>query len=197
MATILRTIASLDFGGAQAGLSAQYWLPGTPGGSVADATDVLGRVRGAWLSFASRISTGLTVRYLPEVLAINDATGALVGQFAAVPGAATVGTDAGELLPAQTQGLIQWNTAGVVGGRRVRGHTYLPFPCEGSNDSLGRPVSAYTTSISGFGTNMLGSGATASTNVIWHRPVGGAGGSSYPTTSSIARSTWSVLRSRR
>lgn len=197
MAVILRTIASLDVLSAQAGLSAAYWLPGTPGGSVADATDVLGRVRGAWLSFASRLSSQLTVRYLPEVLAINDATGALVGQFTAVPGSVTVGTDAGEVLPAQTQGLIQWNTAGVVNARRVRGHTYLPFPCEGSNDSLGRPVSAYTTSISGFGTNMLGSGATASTFVVWHRPVGGAGGSSHPATGSVARSTWSVLRSRR
>lgn len=197
MATILRSLAIISFGGTDTGLSANYWLPGTPGGSTADATDVLGRVRGAWLAMASRLSTQCTIRYSSEVLALNDATGALVNQFTGIPGAQTPGTDVGELLPAQTQGLVQWLTAGVIGGRRVRGHTYIPFATEVNNDSLGRPASAYVSSLANFGSSMLAGGATATVPVIWHRPGPGGPGSSFPTTGVVARSSWSVLRSRR
>ena len=61
--------------------------------------------------------------------------------FGASDGYVTKGTLAGDLLPAQVSGLIQWKTA--VAGRHGKGRIYVPFPTESVNEADGVPNSGY------------------------------------------------------
>lgn len=198
MATILRTTAQISGAGVtDAGLASFSWLPGTPGGSTADATDCLDLFRDFWEAIKAQITFGVTITYDSLVLAYNDANGDLVGAFTGIPGAATVGSAAGDPMPFQTQGLVTWRTTGIVNNRRVAGRTFIPYPVEGASSNGVGPNSTYTTAVAAGITALLAAGATASEPVIWHRPGPGGAGSSYPVTAGVARDQWAVLRSRR
>lgn len=198
MATIMRTSAVLS--GPDVGdpyLLTQFWLPGTPGGSTADATDALDLFSSMWTGLGNIICAGQTINFDTTCLTYNDATGVLVGAFSGTqPGPVT--TSGGTApLPKQTQGLISWGTGGVVNGRRVIGRTFIPLPDETDNTTAGIPQSSYIANAAASAGFLLAVGATATEAVVWHRPVNGAGGSSHPITTPSARSTWSVLRTRR
>ena len=174
-----------------------YFLPGTPGGSNADATDALDHVRDFWGTVGPVISTGVTINWEPTCLLYNDATGALVGAVTGVPGSPATSGAGSTPLPKQTQGLVSWTTAGVVNSRRVIGRTYIPFPDESANSSSSQPDSTYTTTLAAAVSSFLGAGTTATEPVVWHRPINKAGGSSHPILAGTARSQWAVLRTRR
>jgi hypothetical protein len=198
MAVILRSSALITGTGLPgSGFTSLWWNPGTVGGSTADATDVLARFRTLWETMKSHISTSITIDYDPICIAVDAPTGVLTGAFAGTDPTSTVGTFAGDALPRQTQGLGRWATSTVVGGRRVRGRIFIPGPCETDNDAAGLPVAGYITALTASLATVLVAGATASAPVIWHRPTGGAGGSSPLITGVGAAPTWSVLRSRR
>lgn len=196
MAVIIRTNAQITSGSAVY-LSSYFWLPGTAGGSNADATDALGRFRSFWEAVKAFITSGTVVNYLPEVLAYDAPTGDLVNAFTGIPGTISGGSATGDPLPRQTQGYVTWGTAGIVNNRRVRGRTFVPDPAEPSNDVNGRPSSAYTTALAAGISALLSAGSTATVPVIWHRPVNRLGGSNHTVLNGTAHNSWSVLRSRR
>lgn len=198
MAVILRTAALLTGAAAVTpGFTSMWWLPGTVGGSTADATDCLDRFRDVWEAVKSIIDDGYSIDYDPICIAVDAATGALTGAFAGTEPGTTVCTGATDALPRQTQGLVRLGTSTVINGRRVRGRMFVPGPLEVANDVNGLPTSGYTTSVTAAFASILAAGATASSPVIWHRPVGGSGGASPLITSVGTSPTWSVLRSRR
>lgn len=198
MAVIIRTNAIMT--GPDVGdpyLFSQFWLPGTPGGSSADASDALDLFSSMWTGLGNVMSSGQTINFDTVCLAYNDATGSLVGAFnGTLPSPVT--TSGGTTpLPHQTQGLIAWGTAGVVSGRRVLGRTFVPLPDESENTTAGAPSGSYIANVLASAGFLLAVGATATEAVVWHRPKNGAGGSSHPITTPQARSSWSVLRTRR
>jgi hypothetical protein len=198
MAVIMRAAAVIS--GAMMptqGFSSLWWLPGTTGGSTADATDILSRFRGCWNGVAAFFDDGLTIDFDPICIAVEATTGVLTGAFVGTDPASVTGTEAGDPLPAQTQGLVRLATSTVVGGRRLRGRIFVPGPAEARNDSSGLPNSTYTSGLTSGFAAMLTAGATASSPVIWHRPTAGAGGTHGLITGVSAAPTWSVLRSRR
>jgi hypothetical protein len=198
MAVILRTTALITGSGLLGGgLSTLYWAPGSVGGSTADATDCLARFRGLWVSIAPRLSSTISFVFDQTVLAIEATTGVLTGSFTAAPALTVVGGSASEPLPRQTQGLIRWGTASVIGGRRVRGRLFVPGVQEGDNDGTGSPVSAFVSALTTAGATVFIAGATSSEACVWHRPVGGTGGASPDITAASGSPTWAVLRSRR
>lgn len=198
MAVILRTTGLVTGTGLPGGgLTTMYWSPGTVGGSTADATDCLARFRTVWETFKADISSSISVNWDALVLAIEATTGVLTGTFNATDPATTVGTNAGEPLPYQTQGLIRWGTATVINGRRLRGRTFVPGPTETLNTTGGVPSSGYTTDLTAGAATIFTPGATASAAVIWHRPGPGGAGASSLITSATTSPNWSVLRSRR
>jgi len=198
MAVILRTSAIISGtalpGG---GLSTLYWLPGSAGGSTADATDCLARFRTVFDGLKSHVSTGITWSFDQTVLAIEATTGVLVTTFTGAAALSVTGTAAGDGLPRQTQGLIRWGTATVIAGRRLRGRLYVPAPPEADNDATGVPSSTYKNDVTTAAATIFIAGATSSEACIWHRPVGGGGGSNGDITSATTSATWSVLVSRR
>jgi hypothetical protein len=198
MAVIMR--ASAQITGAvmpTPGFTSLWWLPGTTGGSTADATDILSRFRACWNGVAARIDDSLSIDFDPICIAVEATTGVLTGAFAGTDPLTVTGTQAGDALPRQTQGLVRLSTSTVVGGRRLRGRLFVPGPAEADNDSAGLPTGTYTSGLTSGFADMLNAGATASVPVIWHRPTGGAGGTHGAITGVSASPSWAVLRSRR
>ena len=148
-----------------------YWRPGTSGGSTADATDALARVR-AWFN-AVKASTVSVCVFTPVVACdmIEDTTGHLVGSFTGTSPLAIAGTAAGDNLPQQVCWLIKWLTSSVVNNRRLQGRTFLPGPGEGMNTAAGVPNPSDVTTHTNGALSILTGGSTASFPVVWNRPL--------------------------
>lgn len=178
-------------------LSTMWWIPGTAGGSTADATDILDRFRDFWVAVAPKIANGVSIQMQGTCVAVESATGVLTGVFSGTAGTAVASSAGSGPLPAQTQGLIRWLTNGIVLGRQVKGRTFVPLPDEGDNQTTGQPGSSYTVQLGLGGAAILAAGATASAACVWHRPGPGGAGSAHAITGYTPQSTWAVLRSRR
>jgi hypothetical protein len=90
-----------------------------------------------------------------------------------------------------------WNTGAIVNGRRVRGRTFLG-PLDNSclqND--GTLSSSSITHANALGAAWTDAGLTTTLSCVWHRPVGGTGGSNHEIISATVRDKFAVLRSRR
>lgn len=90
---------------------------------------------------------------------------------------------------------IRWNTAGIAGGRRVRGSTFVVPLAIDAYEGTGAITSTVTSAISTGVGNFLGH--SGSEPVIWHRPKTGVGGSAHPITSGSVPDAVSWLRTRR
>lgn len=135
---------------------------------------------------------------------LDEANGELLGSSVVTPPATVTGA-AGAAYAAPTGVIVHWTTPDVVGGRRVRGTTYL-VPFTSFFDTDGTVVAS--------GITMLGSAAGTlwTTNfgkmVVWHRPKFGPkppsgprpllrDGSSHVVGGSLPVDKAVVLRSRR
>ena len=126
-----------------------------------------------------------------EVARVDPVTGDVIGLFA-VTGSSIGMDDVAQALPWATQGLVRTRTGDYVGGREIRGRTFVPGPTEVSSDA-GVPIGAYTSSVQTAFENF---GTAAG-------PAGGVGVYS-PTNGSFhfgelysVWDQWAVLRSRR
>jgi len=63
---------------------------------------------------------------------IDMTDGSLVGGWLGTGGGTVTGTQVGQTYAAGVGARVQWNTLGIVGGRRVRGATFIA-PITGSN----------------------------------------------------------------
>ena len=173
-----------------------YWRPGTPGGSVADATDIAARVRAFWAFVAGRITTGTIFTVDGLCAAIEDTTGNLVGAFQGTNPASVTASGAGGSVTAQSQVEIQARTNTVIAGKFLRGRIYVPLNVKSDTTTDGGLIAAAITAFSSGATAMLTGGATASFPVVWHRP-GVAAGSSAAVTGYTTWSKYANLRTRR
>jgi len=172
MATIMRARFTMNMVGLSSsgpGLFQTYWRPGTSGGSTADATDILARVRAMLNGIVTSLSTACTYTAQSQVDALEDSTGALTGSFFGTAPAPVTGTTAGEPMPAQTCYLIRATTGLVVGPRLLRGRTFLGLPAE-TNNTTGAPSTGSVTNLNTVFPGMLTGGTTLSFPVVWHRP---------------------------
>lgn len=121
---------------------------------VLTAQDAATAVRTFWNSIAGEIWAGYALQVEPLVVSIDVATGQPTGG-AATTTAGVVGTDGGDPLPFATQGVLQWQTGVYVGGRELRGHNFIPGPCEGRNTG-GVPISLYKSNIGTAAATLIG-----------------------------------------
>lgn len=125
---------------------------------------------------------------------IDDATGTLLGDWAGTGAAVVTGTGGGAADHASgVGGMVQWRTAAVVGGRRLRGRTFLTHMISSAYDNGGNIDTAALTAFS-TGANLV---VAAGEFVVWHRPQGGSGGSSAVMSGSAIPDRVSWLRTRR
>lgn len=125
---------------------------------------------------------------------IDEATGALVGGWAGTGGAqvqASGGVNAS--FAAGVGARVEWTSDTIVGRRRARGRTFLTSLTNGQYDPQGTILSTALSTIQTAATALVASDDT----VIWHRPVGGSGGSLVDITGSLVPDTVTSLRTRR
>lgn len=203
MTSIMRVRARGSGWTGSPGLLTVYWRPGTTGGSAADASDVVARVRACLNSAKVAIHNSGSWLVSGQVDVLEDTTGELTGSFGVAGPALVTGTVAGEVYAASSQLLIQAQTGAVLRGRKVQGRTNIG-PLGESSVSAGQPDGVITPNVVAAFVAMLTGGATASFPVVWSRPVKDptthailVNGTSFPITGYTSAAYLAVLRSRR
>lgn len=139
------------------------------------------------------LSAGVFWSVDPSGKIFQPTTGALVGEWSDSTVVEGEGAVPGEVVADATQVNIQWNTGLVVGGRFLRGRTYIPGLSR-NNLSGGNMAGATRTAINTAADALAGAPTWLS---VWHRPVNGAGGLTHAVTTATVRSELAVLRKRR
>ena len=175
-------------------------LVGGPGGDqlttmffrddgVLTAQHAADAVRLFWNQVQPDISSAYTAHILSEVDRVDVATGQPTDAVNTTTLPVVMG-DAGDPLPWQTQGLVEYTTGIYLAGRQVRGKTFIPGPTETRN-TAGVPVASYITDGNSAISTLVGD--VLSDFGVYSRKhrafVTVTGGSTWPK--------WSVLRSRR
>lgn len=200
MAQILRCRAVLSGWSGAPALYTAYFSPGTAGGSVADATDCLARVRGFWNAMTAQLPAAVQITTAPTVDVLEASTGELVGQYASsAPPTVVTGTSVAEFYAPGNYALLQINTLGFRNGRKVRGRSFIG-PITEAGVTSGVANSTLTSLVSASAAAQLtpSSPATASAMVVWSRPSrGGSNGATNVVISFACPSKLAMLRSRR
>lgn len=186
MADVARIRVVLSTGVGGAGVATYYCDPADLGGRTA-----LGTFYTAW-------GAGMPPVFTWNIPASGDTiestTGTLTGGWTS--GSTITGTATGSSAYAGGTGTyIRWDTGAVVGGRRLRGRTFMVPMSAATYDGNGNIVDATLASLQ-TATNTL---VTNSSFVIWHRPStpGGSDGSTHLVTSGTCIDKVTSLRTRR
>lgn len=129
----------------------------------------------------------------PTGVLLDDTTGALTGEWSDPTAIAGSGSGSGQPVADATQINVQWNTASIINGRRVRGRTYVPGLAAAAL-SGGNLAEANRAAITAAGTTLAASNAEMR---VWHRPKAGTGGTTVGVVDAVCRSELAVLRLRR
>lgn len=132
-----------------------------------------------------------TVRTVGRELA--NASGALTGEWTESTARTGTGTLAGQAIPDASQALMRWNTGAVVGGRFLKGRTFIP------GIEVGQITDGNLSAlcISDFNLACGTFAGDANGFSIWNRPVNGGGGQLHPVVSGTVWNELAVLRRRR
>lgn len=153
-------------------------------GTIATALDTF------WTAVATWIPSPVTIAF-HEGAIIEATTGELVD--GASLGSTPTYTGSGAGVIAAPAGLcMTWRTNDVVGGRRVRGRTFIVPLATGHYQTDGTLYSPPT--YTATAQDLIDDSGDAL--VVWHRPVAGTGGSFHTATDAAVRDRVSVLRSR-
>lgn len=185
MATIRRCLVTWSGLGALPGVSVFYAPSGVdPTGDIADFFD----------GIKGLVPTGCQWQVPNGGDELDDATGTLLGSWSGAGNATIAATGGTGGYPAGVGAYVKWSTAAVVGGRRLKGRTFICPLWSGAYDSSGTIATA---TLSNLVTEAVALAASGSL-VIWHRPSsGGSGGSSSGVTGADVPDQVTSLRTRR
>ena len=177
-------------------VSWQNW-PGAPGVSTFYGDATLGMLDGI-SSFFDAIKGLLPLNLTITVPSTGDdvdpQTGEVVGSWSQAP-TTPVRTGSNVAVYAGSTGaVVHWRTGGVVGGRRVRGRTFL-VPLVGAYDSGGSLSSGAISTLQTAANGLVSTAGSAFS--VWHRPTQFVAGSTHQVTSASVPDLAVVLRSRR
>jgi hypothetical protein len=173
-------------------------FPGAPGYTTLYWNDVTGpnlvALQAFWTGIADRLPSNTTIQVQSTGDRLDEATGAVIGAWSGAAQTPIVGTGAGAY-SAVSGAHINWRTAAIVAGRRVRGRSFLVPLYGGAYDSDGTIAATVLTDLR---TNLATFVAAAAADLrVWHRPVGGSGGSAHAVTAADIPDKAAALRSRR
>lgn len=168
-------------------------LKGLPGVSTfycqAPVATVMPKIRTFFESLVGVLPSGLTITYPTTGSDVDTATGDVIGTWSAAGNSATLGTATGSYA-APAGAAITWHTGLYLGGRELRGRTFI----------VPMALAAYQTDGTLFDSTrsaMLSSANTLATSIdsiaVWSR----SGGAYSPVTSATISDKVAVLRSRR
>lgn len=153
------------------------------------AQNAASAVRAFWNDCKGEISSAYVMTVEPEVYVLDTATGQPLSVVSTTT-TAVAGTDGGDPLPWATQALIEWPTGIFLGGRQVRGRTFIPGPTESKNTN-GVPNGVIIANLNTAASNLVND--VLSDFQIYSRKNG-------VIEQALAGSTWSkwaILTSRR
>lgn len=148
----------------------------------------------AYFALKTVIPPGVTISVAGSGDTYDDATGELVGTWNVSAPISYVGQATEPRLAAGVGACVTWNTGLIVGGRRLRGRTFLvPFSV-GAYENDGTLTTGALAALTDFGNQMLAAGPLG----VWHRPTAvGTDGAASGVTSFRVRDKVAVLTSRR
>lgn len=156
------------------------------GGNAQTSIDI---VRDFWTALANDMSSSLSILVHGDVEILDPITGLPTGVDSA--SSRTVSPSNGsDPLPWQTQGIILWNSGVWIGGRQVRGRTFVPGWTEQSNTN-GLPTTGAMVALNAAA-NVIAN-ATTGVPAIYSRKHN----NTFPIASATVNQKWSVLRTRR
>lgn len=162
------------------------------GNAPASAQTLSDALYAFWQTVNGLLPSEVDITVLPTWQELNDANGQIIAEgTVGTPAAVTTGNNAGGYA-ANSGILVEWLTGVFISGHQLKGRTYL-VPMIGGFDTDGTIGAAVSATINGAGQDLLDADVI---NVVWHRPVSGAGGSSEVITSPRVSDTAAVLRSR-
>ena len=169
-------------------LSTNYFVGATPAPTQAEANAAVVKVGAFWT--AMRPLTSSLVSFATDAnVAVMELDGTLTGGFATTPVTGT-GTSVADMLPIANQGLIRWLTNVFVGGRQVRGRTFVPGQTETSSGA-GIPTATWLGTVAPLAVTLAATGPPSL--VVWSETHASA----QAVASSSVWTQWAVLRSRR
>jgi hypothetical protein len=151
-------------------------------------------VDGLWTNMQTHLVINYTWTVQTSGRELNTASGALEDFW--TEGTAHTGTGfagTGTSVADATQVLCRWRTNSIIGGRRLQGRTFVPGLTKGSLSGGNLSASAQgdiASACATFVNDLVGF-------QVWHRPVGGTGGSAAPVTGSAVWNELAVQRKRR
>lgn len=167
------------------GVSVMYFIPGNP----APASLVT-----FFTAIQSVFPAGLSWTIPTSGDTIDDATGTLTGGWS-TSGGGTVAASGAAAHAAGCGAYVNWSTGSIVGGRRLKGRTFLAPLMNSAYDNAGTIVTGNLTTLQNAATALaVGDGL-----VVWHRPTspGGSDGIAALTISAQVPDQVTSLRSRR
>lgn len=170
-------------------------LAGLPGVSVFFGTvgaSANAGVKAFFTSVASVIPTGCSWDIPGSGDLIDDATGTLTGVWTNAGGGGTVAASGSTSHASGCGAYVNWNTAGIANGRRVKGRTFLCPLSANQYEANGTIAAAGITTMQTAATALVTTGDT----LIWHRPGTGTGSSFSPSSATVPDQVTS-LRTRR
>ena len=171
------------------GETIMYFRDGT-----ATLDSLRGRLEQMWADCAVRFDNQTTWTIAQSGNIVDEATGTLVDEWASGTPYSGAGSSSGQPVPNQAQLLIRWNPQVIIGGRRLKGRTYVPGLGSLSMDGgqvIAGVITDFQTAAQDFVDDCNGQ------FVVWHRPTGGTGGQAASVVTASVWEEWSVQRRRR
>ena len=184
-------------------------FPGGPGVTTMyflDTATAVDSVHTFFASIADRLPEDVDIQVESAGDVINDATGDLTGAWSTGAVTSIPGTASGSY-SAPAGAVVDWLTATILDGRRLRGRTFIVPMSAGLYDGDGTPTTAMLDDLQAAATELITE--QSSSFVLWHRPFAGSpavgsrparpahdGGHGFITTAHVPNFT-AVLRSRR
>ena len=197
MTALYRVRTTLNYGAGGPGLVTHYFRPSVAGGTSGDALVAATGVRAFWVALAGQLTPSFAALVQGSIDTVEDTTGALVGGFSVTPPAAVVGTGSTSSTPPFACIVVEYGTATIVRGKRLRGRSYVGPLSLAATTATGGPTTAAGTATASAVAALVA--VTPCNFVIWSRPslVGGHAGSNGTVTGGQAWSSLGSLRSRR
>lgn len=133
----------------------------------------------------------------PEVDVVTAASGSITNTLSDSTAHASSGGGGTTAAPLASAGLIKYQTAVWVGGKHVAGRSYIGPMAAACVDDDGTVTAAKKAAVDDALTAYLATLDAGDSQVVWHRPKAGAGGSIASITGATLAKKIAVLTSRR
>lgn len=163
-----------------------FSLVGGSGQAVVDAVQTF------WTSWAASLDNSNIITIEGDTALVDDVTGNITG-IDSVTTRTVTPTGATSALPPANQLVMNSFTSTFIGGRQLRGRTYIPGLLQSAADGNGAVVAAIRTAVVTHGTSLITNTAGPGPFRIWSRQ----NGVSAVVNAVTSPTKFGVLRSRR